>query len=204
MTVLALITAIILVLMITIHRSDSLSYSLDRLLRLSPRLQSRLWSSSSPTLIFDLSNEFIVDNLIESQDESIRGVYVIESKDNETLFVGSSDDVLSDLREYRNKYNVGLIHSVRIQSFDDENLIEAYKQELIRQTNPKGFPKQTSNSKFEALKNKISSMKESNGDIISPFESKDLGTSNVESKVISINAESNEKLEFNEANVDMV
>jgi Fe-S cluster biogenesis protein NfuA len=95
-----------------------------------------------PAVTFALADVIQVDALLAEYDDlaKIQGVYAIQDAEGSVRYVGASTAVASDVRRHLTKHGAAVVNSVRIQTFANPNqeALDAYKLELVRQTSAKG------------------------------------------------------------------
>ena len=115
----------------------------------SIRIKSQLRSTETDNeikLTFSLAQSFDIQTFLNSKlysaSNNIGGVYVLESNDDKTYFVGHSSNLIDSIHTFYNNNNgiQSIIKSIRLQTFSiyNEDAVIAYKTELIRITNPPG------------------------------------------------------------------
>lgn len=182
-----------------------------------PHCGQRIHSKSSDSSISDqaielhLGQVFPFDDFLQHYRQEARaicGVFALEAADSSILVAAFSDDVYRAVTKISLESSLqgNLIHSIRVQTFppSQQELMEKYTLELIRQTNPtfssldKIFPVLEQDSKSTA----------SYGDVpTSPFatDGSSVGSEKVESvDVVENDIQPFQELEFTFANVDKV
>ena len=95
-----------------------------------------------PAATFALADVIQVDALLAEYDDlaKVQGVYAIQDIEGSVRYVGASTAVASDVRRHLKKHGATVVSSVRIQTFANPNqeALDAYKLELVRQTSAKG------------------------------------------------------------------
>lgn len=90
---------------------------------------------------YSLSESYDVKSFLDQvKEDLIYGVYAISDETGSLKYVGSSEDIAADLGQYLKKHESS-VKTVRIQTFALSNpasMIEAYKNELIKLSNPPG------------------------------------------------------------------
>ena len=120
------------------------------------RPHTRLFASSSPSpssssvyrqsIELTLGRVFSISEFLSAFDNSagaavkIRGVFAISNSADETQYVGSSAEVVEDVKWCYNAQGPEMVSKVRVQTFPNPStqIIEAFRAELVRQTNPQG------------------------------------------------------------------
>ena len=88
-----------------------------------------------------------------SVDDPIQGVFAIESHDGKVLFVDSSLDIYGDISSLSKDTTLGgLAFQVRVQAFRTPNTeaMDAYRDELIRQTGPAHPPRRAKSTSHQS------------------------------------------------------
>ena len=102
--------------------------------------QLSLSLSNPSTSEFHLEQSIYVKEFIATfrNSTNIQGVFAIEDANKNVLIVESSPDIANEVQRIITQYGEEKIHSIRIQSFrsQDDSIVEAFKNELIRQSNP--------------------------------------------------------------------
>lgn len=101
-------------------------------------------NESNKFIKLTLSNNYDIETFLtelNSYQESqfIAGVYALETADSKAYYIGSSTNIVKEVETIYSYYKpLSIIHNIRIQTFSVYNAIavEAYKNELIRITNP--------------------------------------------------------------------
>lgn len=148
-----------------------------------------------------LGQTFRTDKFLEiykgDGGEMIRGVYAVEGHGGAVQFVDASADVRQEVEGHLRKYGPESVYAVRVQTFDGKSpdaLMQAYKQELIKQTQPVGWGRVVVESPFAAAAAVAAAA--------APVESSVGTETSVDSLVIRPDAAS--LLEFTRENVDKV
>jgi len=101
-----------------------------------------LRSTSQDNIELSLGKRLSIDEFIKKYNinNRIEGVYAISDDSDAVVYVGSSNTVYKEIKEYYDHHGVETVNSVRIQTFAQSKpeLLESYKKELISQTNPWG------------------------------------------------------------------
>lgn len=176
----------------------------------------------------NLSSVFSITKFLnEFASENIQGVYTVINNKDEMQFVGNSFDVVKSIKKHYEIHGVDIVHTIRVQTFAQPTLdaLIAYKNELVRQTNPWGNAigatgwdenkSEISNTNTNIINisdddEVLSSLKQSIADaneenkasnaISSPFD-EEKNSNNVGMK---ITASSDSVLQFTKENVDIV
>ena len=201
----------------------------------SVRVFNVLHSTSHNNVELSLGKRLSIDEFMTNYNinSRIEGVYAISDDNDAVVYVGSSNTVYNEIKEYYDHHGHKTVNSVRVQTFAQPKpeLLESYKKELISQTNPWGNRAgsafsliQKSDNLVEAInddnnnnnnndnnnKNDINSLREK---IIKQKESIRSGNSDnsndndvIQSPFISAtsNSNSNLYLDFTKENVDKV
>lgn len=89
----------------------------------------------------NLSSVFLLTKFLnEFATENIQGVYTVINNKDEMQFVGNSFDVVKSIKKHYEIHGADIVHTIRVQTFAQPTLdaLIAYKNELVRQTNPWG------------------------------------------------------------------
>jgi Fe-S cluster biogenesis protein NfuA len=177
----------------------------------------------------NLANLFTISKFLdEFATTNIQGVYTVINNKEEVQYVGNSLDVVNHIKKHYETHGSNVVHSIRVQSFAQptNDALMAYKNELIRQTNPWGNAIGTigwniDNDSFDSQSkpntnvfsnaniDKLSSLKQSIAEAaaedavrnpVSPFDEEIVSNSNMAMKIAS----SDGILEFTKENVDTV
>ena len=179
----------------------------------------------------NLANVFPISKFLnEFSTTNIQGVYTVINNKEEVQYVGNSLDVVKNIKKHYETHGSAVVHSIRVQSFAQPTIdaLMAYKNELVRQTNPWGnaigsigwkdndsFESEVKTSSASNILNivdddNLSSLKQSIADAvaeeaarnpISPFEEE----SKVSSSDMTMRIASRDNiLEFTKENVDNV
>jgi len=108
-----------------------------------PHISSRYQSKTALSETYNLEDVITVDNFLNSKVDKVTGVFALENGVGDVIIVESSDDIQLEIKSIIDKYvdttSISFKDvSVRIQSFSstEKDLRDAYKTELIRNTNP--------------------------------------------------------------------
>lgn len=112
-----------------------------------PRTKSvHLCGNKALQIDLSLGQTFRTDKFLEiykgEAGEFIRGVFAVEGQGGEVKFVDASADVRQEVEGHLRKHGPEAVYAVRVQTFASESsdaLMQAYKQELIKQTQPAGW-----------------------------------------------------------------
>jgi len=175
-----------------------------------------------------LANKYSISKFLNDfSNESIQGVYTIINDKDEVQYVGISLNIVKDIKRHHDFHGSIIVHCIRVQSFAQPNIdaLTAYKNELVRQTNPWGNAlgatgwniDSTSNTdniinlpnekiindedKLKSLKQTIAEVTAEDA-IISPFDIENCNNNNND-MTMKIAASDN-ILEFSKENVDKV
>ena len=105
----------------------------------------RVTSNKAVEIQLALGQVFRSDVFLEvyKGGEIIRGVYAVEGKAGDVVFIDVSSNVRRDVEAQLVKYGPEVVHAIRVQTFAKESaqeLLHAYKDELIKQSQPSGWP----------------------------------------------------------------
>ena len=179
-----------------------------------------------------LANKYSISKFLNDfSNESIQGVYTIINDKDEVQYVGISLNIVKDIKRHYDFHGSIIVNSIRVQSFAQPNIdaLTAYKNELVRQTNPWGNAlgatgwniDSTSNTdniinlpnekiindedKLKSLKQTIAEVTAEDA-IISPFdiENSNNNNNNNNNDMTMKIAASDNILEFSKENVDKV
>ncbi len=108
----------------------------------STRVFNVLRSTSQNNVELSLGKRLSIDEFITNYNlnSRIEGVYAISDDNDAVVYVGSSNTVYKEIKEYYDHHGDKTVNSVRVQTFAQPKpeLLESYKKELISQTNPWG------------------------------------------------------------------